>query len=800
MLKHYFQVSLRNLLKNKVHTLINVLGLSLGLISAGIIFLELRYETNFDRHHEDADRIYRLVTEDRQYGNMDFQQGVPYPLPIAMRNDFPDIPFITLVDEGSGSPVISATHSDGQLKRFIEEDAGLMDSVFFDVFTFEWISGNPEKAFTAPHQAVISRSRAEKYFGTIDVIGKRLNYNGEFDAEVIGVVEDHPKQTDFPFSLMLTTDYDEDHHGFENWGSVSSGVQTYMKLAENTTPEQIEARFPDFITKYFDEEATTYLTYLLQPLSEIHHNDNYGNYGGNMMPTFAVWTLGLIGIFLLLTASINFVNLNTILVFTRAKEIGIRKVLGSKRQEIISYLLSETAMITIIAMILALFLINPGISFIGGLFSDNIKFDWRSDWEFYGFLIGVSGLVLVLSGLYPAWLLSRLNPVLALKNKIENKYGKGLNLRRMLVILQFAITQFLIISTIMTFFQMRKLSKAELGFDQSTIVEVSIPVREIPKIERLNTLLLQGPNIKSVAFSNSGAASNSTWSSNFSYSPSNDTAQIIEGETHVKCIDDQFLPTFDITLLEGNNINNADSTHKFLVNETFVKKVAKSNDEVIGKQLRLWGEKGPIVGVIKDFTPRSLRQEIPPVVLQPQIGSVTYRGSIKLQGGEISESIAHIEKSWLSVFPEKVFEYNFLDEVIEGYYETEVIVVKLFQIFAGIAIFIGCIGLFGFISFMAEQRTKEIGVRKVLGASVNNILGILTKEYTWLLLISSALAIPIAAYFMTIYLEQYAHRINLNPGYFIVGLVATFMVAMLTVGYRSFRAAVINPVEALKDE
>ncbi|MEM7510457.1 MAG: FtsX-like permease family protein [Bacteroidota bacterium] len=800
MLKHYFQISLRNLFKNKTHTLINILGLSLGLISAGIIFLEVRYESNFDTYHDKSENIYRVITEDRQYGELDHGVGVPFPLTYALRNDFPEIPLISIVNKESWGPVISATGSDGQLKRFIEEEAVLTDSAFFDIFSYEWISGNPNTALNAPNQAVICRSRAEKYYGTLDVIGKRLNYDGAFDAEIVGVVEDHPKQTELPFSLLLSFDYNEDHDRYDRWNSVSSGVQCYLKLPDNITPEQIEARFPDFIEKYFDEETREYKTYLLQPLRQAHHDLDYGGLGGDLMPDWALLTLGLIGLFLLLTASINFVNLNTILVFTRAKEIGIRKVLGSKRKEIISYLLSETALITFVAFFVALLLINPGITFIGGLFSENIQFDWRADYQFYLFMTSISLLVLVLSGLYPAWLLSRLNPVLALKNKIENKYGQGINLRKMLVILQFAITQFLIICTIMTFFQMRKLSKAELGFDQTTVVEIGIPDQDVTKVQRLNSLLSQHPNIKYATFSNSGAASNSTWGSNYAYSSSNDTTQIQEGDANVKCIDHQYLATYDIKLISGKNFLKGDTSNQYIVNETFVKKVGSDKESIIGKQVTLWGRKGPIIGVIKDFTPRSLRQEIPAMILLPDVGDAAYMGSIKLQGGEISQSIQHIEKSWLAVFPEKVFEYEFLDDVIKEYYEREVMIVKLFQIFAGVAIFIGCIGLFGFISFMAEQRTKEIGVRKVLGASINNILGIFTKEYTWLLLISAIPAIILAYIFMGFYLEQYAYRIGRNPGYFIIGLVATFIVAIATVGYRSFRAATINPVEALKDE
>lgn len=799
MLRHFLKTSFRSLLRNKSHAFVNVFGLSLGMICALIIFQKVRYELSFDQHHPHKDQIYRVLRTNHGGGADIFGSGVPYPLPKSLHSDFADLPGITIIDGGIANPVIGIAQPDGQVKRFMEEEGiAFVERDYLRMFSHQWLAGNPEAAFSGPLSVVISRSLAEKYYGTTEVVGKVFDFDGQFDLTITGVIEDVPKTTSLPFNMLINFELGEAHQrGNEHWGSVSSSVQCFVMLPEGMKAEDLEARFPAFIEKHAGEEQAKELGMVLQPLEEVHFETELSNFA----PSTArenIYALVIIGIFLLITACINFINLNTVLVFRRSREIGLRKVLGSTPQQIIRYFLSETGLITALALLLALALVPVMHHYLEELIQAELSFSLFKDPVLLAFVLLMGLVVVFLSGGYPALLLSRLHPVNALKNKLDQRYSKGLNLRRGLVVIQFMISQVLIISTLVMVQQMDYFYSLPLGYDQNAIVEVSLPNQDEGTLSTLKQKLLSDPKVAGVAYSNSGATSSSQWWSNFRYWPSSDQEQVIEENTQIKYVDEDFISTFGMNMLLGDSLIATDTVNRFIINEAMVRLLGfEDPTEVLGDKLWANGFEAPISGVIQDFHTVSLHDKIAPVVMMVEPNY--YTAAIKLRNVD-PEVLAHVEESWQAAFPDKVYEYHFLDETIAEFYENEQRAASLFQVFAGIAILIGCMGLFGLISFMAAQRKREIGIRKVLGATVSHILSIFSKEFALLVVIGFVIAGPIAWWAMDSWLQEFAYRIHIGFGIFFLAMLASLLIVMLTVGYQSYRAATANPMKVLRDE
>lgn len=793
MLKNYFKSAWRNLLRNRGYALINILGLAMGIACALLIYSIIRYELSFDTYHPEVDRLYRVVSSSYEYGEVQSGAGLPYPAIPAMRNDFPEFEMLTIVDGNFSSPVFTARRSDGELYRFNEDASAYVDPQYFQLFHYDWVSGGKETALQEHNSLVLSQTLAQKLFGDEDPLDKTLLINGESEWRVSGVVKEIPANTDLPFEALLRIP--EDRAASDNWGSVSSSVQAYLRLAKNVDPAGLTDRFDAFYEKHRGERGKT-KKMRLQPLSDMHFNDNYETFGYSV-PGGGIIGFAWIGMALLLMACINFINLSTALAINRSREVGVRKVLGGTRSSLILQFLGETAIVTFLASLFSIALVEISAPYLQNFMDYPESVGLSMDSQLLLPAIVLFLLVTLLAGLYPAFYLSRYQPVEAMRNRVKASYGNGLNLRRGLVILQFAICQALILGTMLMSGQIDFMLNADLGFDKESVVEVHLPSREPATISTLKNRLQNSSVIQHVTMSNSGSASGNTWTSNFHMTLNDED---FEKRTQVKFVDADFLTAYGIQLVAGRDFLSADSTDDMIVNQTFARETGFGDDyaELLGKEVRIWGKRGPVVGVVSDFHTNSFHVEKSPVVIMRN--DRYWLMAIKIMPNATTEALKVIEAAWSDAFTEHVFEYAFLDDTIAEFYEEEKSIGQLVNVFTAIAILIGTMGLFGLASYMAAQRTKEIGIRKILGAATIHILGLLSKEYLMLMIIAFVLAAPAAYVFMTIWLEDFVYRVPIRPTLFIGGLLFSLVIAFFTVGYKSFRIAVTNPVESLRSE
>ncbi len=801
MFKNYLITALRNLKREKTSTVINIAGLSLGIASSLILFLMVKHHFGFDTHHVNRDRIYRVVTESDGNQGRNYQPGVPTVLPEAFEQDFPEAESVTFIANRSGS-MVTIPQPTAEPKKY-EEERGITyaQPSFFKIFDRKILMGDPAKSLDEPNEAVISRKLAMKYFGKENVLGEMVRFDNK-EYQVKAVMEDYPSQTDFPFDLMLSYITIKKERDEVGWRGIWSEEQCYFTLRPGHNIAEIESRIPAFIKKYHEKEDPHHETFVMQPLSEIHFDDRYSNYSNNTVSRQMLMALSIIALFLVLTACINFVNLTTAEAIKRSKEVGIRKSLGSTRGELIRQFLGETTLVTVLSVVLALGMAQLALGFLNPFLEISLTLNFVSDWQLWVFLLGLTLIVSLLSGLYPSLVVSAFKPALALKNLINSKNSSGYALRRGLVVVQFFISQFFIIGTIVLINQMNYFRSKDLGFSRDAIINIPIPEAENPAgktgSSKMRTLrneveLLTGVEISSL--NNTPPSSSSTSNTNFT----------IEGNandfgTQLKLVDSNYIGLYKLDLVAGANVLDLDTAQGFMVNERLAAMTGYNDPhDIIGKRIKMWGKELPVVGVVRNFHTVSLRDPIEATIMQNRIRNYENL-SIKLNPQSMKETISKIREKWEATYPAYVFSYEFLDDQIREFYESEERMSVLLGLFTSMAIFIGCLGLFGLATFMANQKTKEIGVRKVLGASVRSIVLMFSKEYIRLILIGFALAAPVTWYVMNQWLNEFAYKIEIGPSIFMEGIVLTLTVALLTVGYRSFRAAVINPTESLRSE
>ncbi len=803
MFNNYLKLALRNLLKNKSQTLINIGGLTLGIVCALVIFLVIQYDLNYDTWHEDSDRIYRVVREDSEFGNISHDTGGPYPFAQTIEEEVSGLEVVSQVNNNYANTAIFSYQEQGITQRkFKEENFVYVEEAYFQIFHYEWLAGTPETALSAPNSLVISESFANKLFGTINVLGKEVTIltHTFTDFTVTGLVKDYPEQTDFPFVAFAShNSRNRDGNTIENdnWGSSSSSVQTYVKLLPGTSVEDVNAQFDPIIAKYRSEERAEVVEYFLQPLSEIHYDSRFGNYSGRVVEKRTLYALGIIGVFLLIAACINFINLNTAIAVKRSKEVGLRKTLGGTRPQLTLHFLGETAFVTLISIILAIGfteLVLQGIEPVLGIAP---QLDFLENTNVILFLIALLITITLIAGWYPAHYLSTFNPIEAIRNKINARYGQGLLLRRSLIIVQFSITQILIIGTITIASQIQHFNQQDLGFEKEAVVQIDIPSRDKLTLETFKSTLTNQSSIHTVSFSNTGTTHGNVWGGN--YVIEYDTIRA-ENDADVKFIDTDFLEAYGIRLLAGTNIQPSDTVNMFLVNESLAIQAGFGDnlEGLIGRELTFWGDTAPIVGVVNDFNTSSLQYELRPVVLGAR--SNFYVGAIKVNTAMLSQALADIEEAYDEAFPSAVFEYVFLEDHIDRMYRNEQRTASIMNIFTIIAVIIGSLGLFGLVSYMATTRVKEIGVRKVLGANILDILKIFGSELGLLTGVSFLIAAPVSYYFMQQWLQDFAYRIDIGFEIFAGALLGTVLIAALTVGYKSISAALANPIDSLKTE
>jgi putative ABC transport system permease protein len=804
MLKNYFKTAWRSLLRNKSYAIINVTGLAIGIAACLLIFLVIHFQTGFDTYHAKKDRIYRVLNKRTSSEGVKLRAGLPLPIARDLRVDFPQLPLVTTVINDQGKQ-ISVKNNTGQIKRFKETDLYITDTQFFNVFDFTWVAGDKKTALNEPNTIVLTQRMAKKYFGDWEnAMGKTLTYENKIDLKITGILQDLPLNTDLPVNIAISyptikkTDY---VNNLEDWNSNFGSHNCFVVLPENVSEARFNHDLVAFIKKHRPDEAKRE-AFLLQPLTDMHFDTRVGLFSGQVFSKDMIKTLSLIGVFLLVIACVNFINLATAQAVNRSKEVGIRKVLGSKRKQLILQFLSETFIITLFSVVLAMGLSEAALPALNGLLEIKLSSGFITDPIIITFLAVVLIVVTLLSGLYPSIVLSGFNPIAALKNKITGVRSNGITLRRGLVVVQFGIAQVLVIGTIVIISQLNHFKNSPLGFDKDAVITVNLPNDSISRLRMaaLRNEILQQPNVKSFSYSFSSPSDNINWGSPITY---DNAAVETEFRVNLKWADADYFKLYDLKFIAGGPYAKSDTVKAYVVNETLLKNLGVTNPkDAIGKTINIWGDKNltqKIVGVVKDFNVTSLREQIPPVVMAAWTGQYGI-ANIKLSPSNMQPTLAAIENLWTKTFPDNVYEHKFLDQKIENFYKKESQLSQLYKIFAGIAIFISCLGLYGMVSFMAVQRTKEVGIRKTLGASVANIVYLFSKEFTVLILISFVISAPVAWYFMQQWLQGFTYRIHPGLGIFAISIALSIIIAWVTVGYKAIKAALVNPVKSLRSE
>lgn len=797
MFKLNLKIALRNLWKYKGYTAINIFGLSVGLASCILIFIFVRYQLSFDKDYANDDRIYRVVSLWKYNDGNEFSSsGVPLPLAPAMRNDFSQFEKVSAIQQSGGIIKVKAQAGKAEVKD--SEDIYYAEPSFFEIFNYSWLSGNPIQSLSSPNTVVLSEKMAKKYFGDWrNAIGNSINFDAEKDFKVTGVIKDNPQNSSFPLGIIFSyASYSS--RNLKSWGSVSSSSECYVLLKKGASVNDLVAPLKQFLHKYEDDkDASGKISHVFQPLNDIHHNEAYGNFSNQTTPYKQIIGLGIIGLFLLLTACINFINLATAQAISRSKEVGVRKVMGSRRKQLIWQFLSETALITIISLLLACVFAELTLPKMENLFGGDVSFSLFGHPIIFVFLFGLLVLVSFLAGLYPALIMSGFSPALAIKNKVAANAG-GVGLRKTLVVVQFAITAILIVSTLVVMKQMSFIRDKSLGFDTDAIAMIGLPAdsASLLKHNGFKERLLAIDGVKSVSFNGGAPSSGNNNETSFTYNSSKSA----DFQVNVKTADDAYFKTFGLTLVAGKALSKSDTTKEFVVNETLLKKLnVKNPEEAIGKIMRIWGASGPIVGVVKDFNNYSLHEAIAPIAIFSRKTNNT-RVALKLDKKEMAATLKNVEGAFNASFPDYVYENRFFDESLQGYYETERIMGALFKVFAGVVIFISFIGLFGLISFVATQRTKEIAIRKVLGASNFEVVKMLNSSFMWMVLIANVVAWPVAYILISKWLTGFQYRIELSVWPFLIAMFISIIITLITVTLRSYKAARANTIDALKYE
>jgi putative ABC transport system permease protein len=798
MFKLNLKIALRNLWKYKGYTAINILGLSIGLASCILIFIFIRYQLSYDKDYTNGNRIYRVVSSWKYVGASDFfSQGVPRPLAPAMRNDFSQLEKVAAIQQSEG--IIKVHPRAGAAAEIkVSEDVYYAEPSFFEIFDYQWLYGKPNSALSEPNTVVLSEKTANTYFGDWrKALGNSINFDNKRNFKVTGIFRDNPKNSSFPLKIVFSyVSYDD--RNSKSWGAVSSGSECYVLLKKGVTVDQLNAPLESFIKKYYVDKAPGKEGHSFQPLNDIHHNADYGNFEGSTTPYKQLIGLGVIGLFLLFTACINFVNLATAQAISRSKEVGVRKVMGSKRAQLIWQFLSETSMITLLALLLACVLTELAIPAMESLLNENSTFSLFGHPIIFVFLLAMLVLVSFLAGLYPAMVMSGFSPVLAIKNKVSAAGVGGVGLRKTLVVVQFVITAILIVSTLVVIQQMSYIRNKSLGFNTEAIAMVSLPTDSLSQLKynSFKEAILDETGVERVSFCNEAPSSLSSREMNFAYNSSKDA----DFQVNLKFADDEYFKTFGLKLIAGTPLPKSDTLKGFLVNETLLKKLNVVHpSEALGKIIRLNGHKKPILGVVKDFNNTTLREAISPIVIFSSKNNYR-RLAIKLEAKEMAATMKAVEKIFNHTFPNDIYRSRFIDDQLKNYYHTEQVMGVLFKVFSGVVIFISFIGLFGLISFVAAQRTKEIAIRKVLGASHLELIKMLNSTFLWLVLIANMVAWPIAYVFISKWLSNFEYRISLSAWPFAIAMFISMLITLLTVTLRSYKAANANTIDALKYE
>jgi ABC-type antimicrobial peptide transport system permease subunit len=678
------------------------------------------------------------------------------------------------------------------------------DAHFSKIFDYQWVMGDPNTALSEPNSVVLTESIAKKYFlqqtlhTSKDVIGQIINLDNHYNLKVTGIIKDLPGNTNLPFIFLVSFEtVSQNVKGMMSQFYAIAGGNTYILIPENYDIENMRRRMPNFIAASWGKDIAKEARLPLQRLKDIHFDQRYLN--SDVTPTSSretYWALVAVAIFIIIIASINFINLATAQAIRRAKEIGIRKVLGSRRSQLITQFLGETTLMVIVALVLGVLMTALLIPLSAQLLDIKITIAQLMHPSALGLLLLIVVSTILLAGLYPAFVQSAFNPVQSLKSQSAQTMG-GITLRKALVVLQFVISQVMIIGTLVVAYQMYFLKNQDLGFDKESVISFGIPDQS--KRDVLRQQLLSNPGIAQLCFASGAPAYNSSYCD-----VSSPESDITKGEvTEVKFIDENYISMFKLNMLSGEKVVKkveADTTYEAVVNETLLQKLNLNDPaHAVGKHILLNGRYTTIIGVVQDFQSESKHKKRRPCALLYSPRNF-YTACIKLQPSNNQRTIADIDKTYSAMFPDNLFQYQFLDEHIASLYQQEEKEYVAFKLFSCIAIIIGCLGLYGLVAFAAAQRTKEVGIRKVLGATLTDIITLFSKEFVVLITLAFAIASPVAYFFMHNWLYSFAYQVNIGVNIFIIALLSTFFIAACTIAFQAVKSAIANPIKSLRTE
>jgi putative ABC transport system permease protein len=809
MFKNHLKIALRNFSRHKFISFINLFGLTVGTASCLLILIYILHEVSYDKYNDHPENVYRVtrIFKNQQTRNESLHLGtVAPPVGPLLKHEFPQIESMTRMLSNSH---VSFRFGD---KLFTEKDIFFMDENVFNIFRIKVVQGNAATALSEPYSIMLSKELATKYFGSDDPMNKVIRLDGRKDFKVTGVYNAFPDNAHLHPTAMVSfsTLNDPDIYGAErlrtSWSNNS--FFTYVRLAPGTDPQQLEARFPAFLNKVFVDPGATvqpsvWTSLTLQKLTDIHlrsHLDSEAEENGDIK---RVYIFSIIALFILVIACINYMNLSTARSALRAKEIGIRKVAGAERREIIVQFLSESITIAMMAMAAAVVLTLVCLPLLNKASGIQLSFSVLLQPMWIAALVCVPLLVGLMSGLYPALFMSSFQPSKVLKGLFKAG-GGNISFRKVLVTVQFAISIMLIIGTVVVFRQLKYMENKSLGFNKDHIITLPYNDTLTSRFAAFRGSLKSGAYVKEVTRSSripSGRLLDNMGAS----IESGDTLAPSQGDVKYVLVDESFVGTYGIKVLAGRSFSKdfGMDTASYVLNESALRALGlKSPDEAIGKNFSYGGNGGKIIGVINDFNFESLVQKIVPLVLLYPKGNTGdfSRISVKVDGRNMPAALEQIHQTWKQYLPDSPFDYTFMDENFAKLYVAQEREGVIFSIFSGVAIFIACLGLFGLSSFTISQRIKEIGIRKVLGASVSNIVYLLSKDFMRLVLIAAVIAFPLAWYVMNDWLSAFAYRISISAWVFIVAALVAAIVALATIAALTIRAAVANPVKSLRSE
>lgn len=798
MIQNYFKIAFRSLQKNKLYSFINLTGLTLGLAVAITLFWIVRFEYSFDDYHSKADRIYRISSTDKFAAK---QSHVPQGVIKALNTQIPGVEMAANLQAVSSASIKVGT------EVFDQKNVFFSPPQILKILDVEWIEGSPENSLSAVGNVVLDEETAQKLFHG-DAMHKTFRFDNQVDLTVSGIIKKVLANSEFPFQMIISREtwkqLQPEFKNEEYWGGGDSMNQGYVLMKKKSDTESVNRQLTKMVQKHKDE--TIISSYELQPLSEMHFDTDKDSYNYSM-PQWLIYTLISIGMFLIFIACINFVNLATVQAIQRSREIAMRKILGSGKGQLIAQFFGETFVLVFIAVLLGSFLASNLIPYSSQLINTKVADSAVWEWGTVGFLICTGLTVTFLAGIYPAMVLTGFQPIKALQNKVFVPVGKGISLRSTLVVFQFVIAQVLIICTILGIKQIRYFYEKDLGFVKSAIITVPMPERGNSNLrERFRQELSRHSEIKDVTFALTTPASkrNHWWGTVL-----NPNFQGNEKSFRIQHVDTNYFSFFHIPLIAGRGLTSSDTTTAVktsaentdvLINEKAARDMGfKDSEKALGQRLEIWGGKATVVGVVKNYYSETLKGDLMPHVYLYRSGNFQL-ASIRIDPAHKAEAIQHIGEDWKSLFPNNYYNPKFLEDDIKSFYDSEQKLSNFLTLFAGVGIIIGSLGLFGLVSFVVTQRTKEIGVRKVLGATVQSIVTLLSRDFLIMVSAAFVIASPLAWYIMKAFLSDYTYKIDIQIWVFALAGILTIGVAFLTVSFQSIKAALMDPVKSLKSE